>query len=72
MEIDNLLDEAIEFSKKEGRIRVTTLQIRFKLGYNRASRLMQMMEEIGVLDEMNKGVYWFDREVKQNIKSKNN
>ncbi|WP_271782205.1 DNA translocase FtsK [Aquimarina algiphila] len=63
MERDNLLDEAIKFAKQEGKIGSAKLQLRFKLGYNSATRLMLQMEESGILDDKNIGKYWIDRSV---------
>ncbi len=59
----HLLDSAIEFAKKEGKIRVTILQLKFKLGYNKATKLMIDIENLGLL-KGKKGEYWVDREVK--------
>lgn len=61
MEQDELLPQAIEIAKNEGKIRVTILQLKLKLGYNRATRLMIAMEEMELLGgEI--GEYWFDRD----------
>ena len=61
MEQDELLPQAIEIAKNEGKIRTTILQLKLKLGYNRATRLMIAMEEMGLLGGKI-GEYWFDRE----------
>lgn len=61
MEQDELLPQAIEIAKKEGKIRTTTLQLRLKLGYNRATRLMIAMDDLGLLGGK-RGEFWFDRE----------
>lgn len=58
---DILLDDAIEIAKNDGKIKVTTLQIKLKLGYNRATRLMIAMEEMELLGG-EVGVYYLDRE----------
>lgn len=61
MEQDELLPQAIEIAKNEGKIRATILQLKLKLGYNRATRLMIAMEEMELLGgEI--GEYWFDRD----------
>ncbi len=42
---DPLFDEAVEIVRKEGRASVSMLQRRLRIGYTRASRLVDMMEE---------------------------
>jgi DNA segregation ATPase FtsK/SpoIIIE-like protein len=61
MEQDELLEEAIKFAKENGKIRSTLLQIKFKLGYNRANRIMKQMEDLEILDKENKGLFYIDR-----------
>ncbi len=61
MEKDELLEEAIKFAKENGKIRSTLLQLKFKLGYNRANRIMQQMEDLEILDKENKGAFYLDR-----------
>lgn len=61
MEQDELLEEAIKFAKENGKIRSTLLQIKFKLGYNRAHRIMKQMEDLEILDKENKGLFYLDR-----------
>jgi DNA segregation ATPase FtsK/SpoIIIE-like protein len=61
MEQDELLEEAIKFAKENGKIRSTLLQIKFKLGYNRANKIMKQMEDLEILDKENKGVFYIDR-----------
>jgi DNA segregation ATPase FtsK/SpoIIIE-like protein len=58
---DELLEEAIKFAKENGKIRSTLLQIKFKLGYNRANKIMKQMEDLKILDKENKGVFYLDR-----------
>ncbi|MFO3796564.1 MAG: DNA translocase FtsK, partial [Anaerolineales bacterium] len=43
-EADPLLDEAIEFVRREGRASISMLQRRFRIGYTRAARLIDRME----------------------------
>jgi DNA segregation ATPase FtsK/SpoIIIE, S-DNA-T family len=45
VEGDPLFDEAVGIVRKEGRASVSMLQRRLRIGYTRASRLMDMMEE---------------------------
>ena len=42
---DPLLHEAVDLIRKEGRASVSMLQRRMRIGYTRASRLMDVMEE---------------------------
>ncbi len=46
---DELLDEAAELVIREGQASVTYLQRKLKIGYARAARLMDMLEEKGVV-----------------------
>lgn len=45
VEGDPLFDEAVDIVRKEGRASVSMLQRRLRIGYTRASRLVDMMEE---------------------------
>lgn len=47
-DIDPLIDEVIEFSQQNGQISTSLVQRRFRLGYNRASRIIDEMEERGI------------------------
>ncbi len=42
---DPLLKEAIDLVRREGRASITMLQRRFRIGYTRAARLIDSMEE---------------------------
>lgn len=46
---DELLPECIEFVVGAGQASVSMLQRRFRIGYNRAARIMDMMEERGIV-----------------------
>ncbi|MBM3150932.1 MAG: DNA translocase FtsK [Chloroflexi bacterium] len=46
---DPLLDDAIDLVRREGRASVSMLQRRFRIGYTRAARLVDTMEEQGVV-----------------------
>ncbi|MEJ5240457.1 MAG: DNA translocase FtsK 4TM domain-containing protein [Anaerolineales bacterium] len=48
-EEDPLLEEAIEFVRREGRASISMLQRRFRIGYTRAARLIDRMEEKGIV-----------------------
>lgn len=63
-EQDDLLNDAIEVARNEGKIRVTILQLKLKLGYHRATKLMMQLEERGYL-KGKKGEYWSDRDFKE-------
>jgi len=46
---DVLLPEAIELVRREGRASITMLQRRMRIGYTRAARLIDAMEEQGII-----------------------
>ena len=46
---DPLLEEAIDLSRRQGRASVSMLQRRLRIGYTRASRLVEAMQEKGVI-----------------------
>jgi S-DNA-T family DNA segregation ATPase FtsK/SpoIIIE len=46
---DPLLDEAIDLSRRQGRASVSMLQRRLRIGYTRASRLVEAMQEKGII-----------------------
>ena len=46
---DELLPEAIDLVVKSGQASVSMLQRRFRIGYNRAARIMDMMEARGIV-----------------------
>jgi DNA segregation ATPase FtsK/SpoIIIE, S-DNA-T family len=48
-EKDPLLEEAIDLSRREGRSSVSMLQRRLRVGYTRASRLVEAMQAKGVI-----------------------
>ena len=48
-ENDPLLEEAIDLSRRQGRASVSMLQRRLRIGYTRASRLVEAMQEKGVI-----------------------
>lgn len=49
--IDPLFSDAVEFAMKLGKISASLLQRKFKLGYARASRLIDKMEENKIISE---------------------
>ncbi len=48
-ERDPLLEEAIDLSRRQGRASVSMLQRRLRIGYTRASRLVEAMQEKGII-----------------------
>lgn len=50
---DVLQQEAVEFVKERRRASVSSVQRKFKIGYNRAARIIEQMEQDGVIREPN-------------------
>ena len=48
-ELDELYDESVQFVLENKKTSISALQRRFKIGYNRAARIIEHMEEVGVL-----------------------
>ena len=46
---DDLLPDAIELVVRSGQASVSMLQRRFRIGYNRAARIVDMMEARGIV-----------------------
>ena len=46
---DDLTEDAIEFIFKSGQASVSMLQRRFRIGYNRAARIIDEIEELGII-----------------------
>ena len=51
-EQDDLYDAAVAFIAKARRVSVSSIQRRFKIGYNRAARIVETMEAAGVVSPM--------------------
>ncbi|WP_283103606.1 DNA translocase FtsK [Thiomicrospira microaerophila] len=51
-EQDVIYDEAVEFVVQSGRVSISSVQRRFKIGYNRAARIVEAMESAGVVSTM--------------------
>ncbi|OOF47138.1 DNA translocase FtsK [Rodentibacter trehalosifermentans] len=54
-ELDPLFDEVMEFVLTTGTTSVSALQRKFSVGFNRAARIMDQMEEQGVVSPMQNG-----------------
>ncbi len=50
---DELFQQALEIIKKEGKASTSFLQRKLQIGYNRAARIIDMMEEKGVVSKAN-------------------
>ncbi|MCH9665044.1 MAG: DNA translocase FtsK 4TM domain-containing protein [Gammaproteobacteria bacterium] len=51
-EKDELYAEAVEFIRESERVSISLVQRKFKIGYNRAARIIEFMEEDGVVSSM--------------------
>lgn len=49
LEDDPLYDEAVRFVTESGRVSISSVQRKFKVGYNRAARMVDAMEAAGVV-----------------------
>jgi len=47
--LDPLFDDAVDFVRREGRASVSMLQRRMRIGYTRAARIVDMMEDKGIV-----------------------
>jgi S-DNA-T family DNA segregation ATPase FtsK/SpoIIIE len=50
---DDLYNDVVEFVIKSGKASSSLLQRRFKIGYNRAARLVDLLEERGIIGPQN-------------------
>ena len=51
-DIDELYDEAVNFVIESRRASISAVQRKLRIGYNRAARLIEAMEEAGLVSEM--------------------
>jgi S-DNA-T family DNA segregation ATPase FtsK/SpoIIIE len=54
-EQDPLLDEAIDLSRRQGRASISMLQRRLRIGYTRAARIIETMEDKGIVSPPDSG-----------------
>ncbi|TDQ57039.1 DNA translocase FtsK [Mesocricetibacter intestinalis] len=54
-ELDALFDEVTEFVVRTGTTSVSSIQRRFRVGFNRAARIMDQLEEQGIVSEVRNG-----------------
>ena len=52
-EKDELYEKAVEIIKTEGKASTSFLQRKLQIGYNRAARIMEMMEKEGIVGQAN-------------------
>jgi len=52
-EADPLYDEAVAFVTSSGRVSISSVQRKLRIGYNRAARMVEEMEQAGVVSQMN-------------------
>ena len=46
---DDMYYKAVEFGESAGEVSISSIQRRFKIGYNRAARIMEMLEDDGLV-----------------------
>jgi len=51
-EIDDLYNDAINFITETNRVSISSVQRKFKIGYNRAARIIELMEKDGLVSPM--------------------
>jgi S-DNA-T family DNA segregation ATPase FtsK/SpoIIIE len=54
-ELDPLYDEAVDLIRRQGRASISMLQRRLRIGYTRAARLIETIEEKGIISEPQPG-----------------
>jgi S-DNA-T family DNA segregation ATPase FtsK/SpoIIIE len=53
---DPLYDQVVEFVIQSRKASISSVQRRFKIGYNRSARLVEEMERVGILGPLEGGV----------------
>ena len=51
IEKDELFDEAVEVVRQEGKVSISLVQRKLKIGFNRASRICEQLMEYGIISE---------------------
>jgi S-DNA-T family DNA segregation ATPase FtsK/SpoIIIE len=51
-EQDELYDEAVAYVTESGRASISSVQRKLRIGYNRAARMIESMEQAGIVSEM--------------------
>jgi S-DNA-T family DNA segregation ATPase FtsK/SpoIIIE len=54
-DLDPLYDEAVDLVRRQGRASISMLQRRLRIGYTRAARLIETMEEKSIVSEQQPG-----------------
>jgi DNA segregation ATPase FtsK/SpoIIIE, S-DNA-T family len=54
-QIDPLFDEAVDLVRRQGRGSISMLQRRLRIGYTRAARLIETMQDKGILGQTQPG-----------------
>lgn len=49
--MDPLFDQAVEFVVEKQRVSISGVQRQFRIGYNRAARIVEQMETQGIVSE---------------------
>ena len=52
-EVDQLYNQALDIIRSEGKASTSFLQRKLQIGYNRAARIIDMMEEKGIVTKAN-------------------
>ena len=52
-EDDDAYNDVVEFAIQTGKISASLIQRRFRLGYNRAARIVDLLEERGIIGPQN-------------------
>lgn len=55
-QVDPLYDQVVEFVVQSRKASISSVQRRFKIGYNRSARLIEEMERVGILGPLEGGV----------------
>nr|WP_284150242.1 DNA translocase FtsK [Morganella morganii] len=50
-DLDPLFDRAVQFIAEKQRVSISAIQREFRIGYNRAARIVEEMEEMGIISK---------------------